>query len=126
MIFRYRNGNRLTTQLFKGCDPCNQEALLRYFFGANCMKVAELVEFFAWITNGLGAYDVFEMDRKNHLTDPAYINMSIDDSPLVNIWKRNTNVIFFFLLSTGLQQSLIERYNNDCVNRYNEMIGRSV
>lgn len=114
MIIRFRNENRIATNLFKGCDPGNQQMVLRFYFGPLCHDLGNLIEFFAWISNSLGAYGIHEMDPEKQQTN-------IDDSRLVNLWRKNSNIKFYFLLSLDLQIAFINKYNHECVDRYNSM-----
>src|SRR5436190_22915826 len=65
MIFRYRNGNKLSTRLYQGLDPCNKTRIL-YNYGLYYEDAHELMEFLAWIANGLGIYDILKLEDKDY------------------------------------------------------------
>lgn len=111
MIFRYRNGNNLATRLFQGCDPCNKRRLLNNF-NMIYENTHELIEFFAWISNGLGVYNILEFEKEE---------ISENHMDYVKEWRKN-DIEFFFLLSSKVQNQLIQRYNKECIDEYNKML----
>ena len=116
MIFRYRHCSHSAPAFFRQIDPGNQMRMLAYFllFGHN---VRELIEFFAWIANGLGAYDIVMLEF-NDFSDELH-----QQSTYIPKWKKN-QITFFFELPEGIQASLLARYNKECVDAYNEIIDK--
>ncbi len=101
-------------------NPCNQQLLLRYFFGGDSQKMSETIEFFAYISNTLGIYDIVDLERE--YVNEKQKNICIENSIWANIWKQYPDVVFFFLLPTSTQQNLINKYNKKCVDYYNDII----
>lgn len=112
MIFRYRNGYNLATNLYQGCDPCNKRKLL-YHFDMLYDNIYEIIDFFAWISHGLGPYHIKELK-------PADEN----DNYLLK-WKAN-NIEFYFSLSDDLQIKLVNKFNKTCIDKYNDYIKKSM
>lgn len=109
MIFRYRNGGNLATRLYQGLDPGNRNRLLLnynlYYSDNN-----ELMEFLAWIANGLGIIDIINLEGISY-------NDKLN-SQYIPKWRQN-EIKFFFDLDVIKQQLLIDRYNKDCVDQFN-------
>jgi hypothetical protein len=114
MIFRYRQCEYSAPGFFRQIDVFNQQRMLDYFSLIE-IDACELVEFFAWIKNGLGSYDLTVLEFNE------FTNELCQRSNYVQKWKAN-QVTFFFDLSDQLKLSLIYRYNKECVDAYNEMI----
>ena len=114
MIFRLRNCERSGPRFFRQIDPCNQRVMLDYFslFSREC---SEILEFFAWIANGLGSYNITMLEFND------YNEELIEKSNYVKLWKEN-QIDFFFELPDLLKNKLIDQYNKDCVDSYNEMM----
>ncbi|MCJ7637199.1 MAG: hypothetical protein MUO21_06880, partial [Nitrososphaeraceae archaeon] len=78
-------------------------------------NVRELIEFFAWIANGLGAYDIVMLEF-NDFSDELH-----QKSTYIPKWRKN-QITFFFELPVTIQASLLARYNEECVDAYNEIV----
>ena len=134
MIFRFRNCNNSAVRFFHQIDPCNQGIVLRRFglIFNNMTEVSELcntknpielllrgtgelVEFFSWIANGLGSYNITMLEFNDFNEELC------QKSSFVKSWSKN-QVEFFFGLSEQKQQELIDQYNKECVDSYNELI----
>jgi len=79
------------------------------------IDASELIEFFAWIANGLGSYDITVLEF-NDFNDEL-----CQRSTYVQKWSAN-QVTFFFDLSEKVKLDLINRYNKECVDAYNDML----
>jgi hypothetical protein len=114
MILRYRNGGHLTTRLFTGCDPNNQNLLLLYF-NMKYNECHNMIDFFVWISESLSILDVLEFEGL------IYSNKNIEQSKYIKSWKKN-NIRFFYSLPHEDKQKLIRRYNIECVENYNRYL----
>ena len=114
MIFRFINCDMSVPQFFHQIDICNQGSML-YYFKFFAYDSRELVEFFAWIANGLGAYNIclLQFDK--------YDEELCQNSSFVKLWKEN-QITFFFGLNEKKQNDLIDQYNKEEVDAYNKMI----
>lgn len=112
MIFRYRNSDKLASKFFRGCDPYNQMILLRKFHMYHENK--DLIDFFSWISTSLGVYDIVQLEGLE------FNDENLDESKYVKSWKKN-DIEFFFSLSEDNKNYLIEKFNTECVDKYNEM-----
>lgn len=104
MIFRLRNELNSSCNFYKGCDPHNQTILLN-FFNMNRYEGNNIIEFFAWITNWLNKFEV------KKLTDKMEI---------IQLWINKNSILFFFSLEENKQKHLIEKYNKECIDVYNQ------
>lgn len=107
MIFRFRNGSNLAVILYQGCDPSNKRRIL-YTYNMFYEEVSDLMEFFAWIANGLGIHHINIIAQNDG-----------DDFDYVTKWKEN-NIEFFFSLTDSEQNKLINQFNKECVDAYND------
>lgn len=109
MIWRFRNCKNNPCVFFIQIDPSNQNYLIQKYFGysSRYYNNKQLLEFFAWIKNMLGEYDLRDLDKSGQL---------------INLWKNNNEIDFFFMANILVQNNLISRYNRECVDRYNEII----
>ena len=113
MIFRFRNCNKSAPAFFRQIDPGNQQRMLWFFilFG---LRDNEIIEFFAWIANGLGVYNITKLEFDD------YNEQLVTQSTLVPKWREN-QITFFFDLDEDKKANLIKEYNKDCVDKYNEI-----
>ena len=93
----------------KDCDPGNQQKLLGYY-SISSKREKELIEFFAWIKNGLCIIDL------KNLEDP-----DVSPDNLCELIQQN-EIIFFYGISDSSKQRLINKYNKEHVDRYNSFI----
>lgn len=123
MIFRFRNCQLSAPRFYHQIDPGNQRVMLLHFckdelieltLQLTCTKDNEIMEFLAWLANGLGIYDIVIIEFDN------YNNELSDKSTFVKLWQKN-QVEFFFGLTQDKQISLVKRYNKECVDSYNEL-----
>lgn len=122
MIFRFRQYDRSASRLANTIDLNNKTRLL---FRYRLEGQAEIIEFLAWIKNGLGIYDLYTLAQPD-LEEPESSGEEYDldhfrDSPFHQIWKIN-EIRWFFDLPIKAQNQLIERYNTECVDAYNRRI----
>jgi len=113
MIFRYSNCKFSAPSFFRQIDPFNQQRMLDYFSFVE-IDASELIEFFAWIANGLGSYDITVLEF-NDFNDEL-----CQKSTYVQKWQDN-QVTFFCDLPEQVKLDLINRYNKECVDAYNDM-----
>lgn len=99
MIFRFRNGSNKATSLFKGCDPFNQALLLEFF--ELSPKNIKIIEFFAWISYGLGKYEIANLS-----------DTYSEEITFIKKWEKN-DIDFFFSLPIEKQTNLVNRYNKE-------------
>lgn len=114
MIFRYWNAKKSPSRLATQIDSGNRQRMLTYF-GIFDLNENDLVEFFAWLKNGLGVYDLYELHGGLPSTD------AVKDTVLFKLWNIN-EIVFFFGINKTLQTILMTRYNKECVDSYNAMI----
>jgi hypothetical protein len=103
MIFTYRNEGNSATGLWNCCNHSNKKLLLFYFDLVD-ESDQQLMEFFSWIATKFFHYQSHELE-----------------SPNMHLWKQN-NIEFYFSLSMHDQNTLIEKYNRDCVTQYNKLL----
>lgn len=114
MIFRFRQCEQSPFRFCNQIDPVNQSRMMSYYqiyddYGN------QLINFFAWLKNGLGVYDLFELDGTlDQIKD-------VDKSQLYQLWKIN-EIKFFFGIDEQKRCLLIDRYNADCIDNYNRYI----
>ena len=136
MIFRYRNCQHSAPRFVHQLTPGNQNQVLHYFdLTMDISQLAEyilnkegpfhslysrdLIEFFAWIANGLGSYDIVMLEF-NDFNDEL-----LENSSFVNNWTSN-QIEFFFELGLEQQERLLTRYNRECVDSYNDLISNKI
>lgn len=117
MIFRFRQCSLSAPRFFQQIDPGNQQVMLCHFVHnyVTIKELQELMEFMAWISNGLGIYDVTRLEFNE------YSEELVQQSTFVKLWQAN-QVTFFFGLSEEKKLELLKRYNIDCVDSYNQLI----
>lgn len=114
MIFRFRQCVQSPFRFCNQIDPNNQYRMMFYYQIYDDFK-NQLINFFAWLKNMLGVYDLFELDGTLDQID------EIDKSPIYQLWKVN-EIKFFFGIDEQKQLVLINRYNVDCIDKYNQYI----
>lgn len=114
MIFRFWQADHMASKFYRGLDPGNQNMLLNHF-NVSWKEFHQIIEFFAWISNGLAIFEINKMDC-NGAKD-------YKSSEYVQKWRKN-DVVFFFWIPENQQKDLIKRYNKECVDRFNDMIKR--
>jgi hypothetical protein len=144
LIFRFRQYDRSPSRFAHGIDPGKQQFILfRY------RLERDVVEFFAWLKNGLGIYDLYMLliASDGNASDQSGSKASIapgdgasdqpgseadgeqpdlehfGDSLFYQQWRTN-EVLWFFALGTETQEQLITRYNHECVDAYNQIVQR--
>lgn len=111
MIFRFRQCEQSPFRFCNQIDPGNQGRMLSYYHIYDDNE-KQLINFFSWLKNGIGQYDLYELDR-------TLTNLNeIDQSNLYQLWKIN-EIKFFFGIDRQKQLILINRYNVECIDRYN-------
>ena len=116
IIFRYLNADRMASKLYRGLDCGNQRKLLDHF-NMNWNEFHGIIEFFAWISNSLAVFEISQMEC------PEIKNYQ--KSQYVKKWKEN-DIHFFFDLPLDKQNHLIQRYNVECIDRFNEMMSDDI
>lgn len=117
MIFRLRNCGGSAAKFHRQVDPHNQYLLVNYFKLNDILdKNGQLLEFFAWIGNSLGLHDICLLEFN------AYSKELCKKSTYSTKWKANEIDFFFNVLPVEKQESLIVRYNKECVASYNTMV----
>lgn len=111
MIFRFRHAEMSPSKFIKQLDPVNQQRILSYLQ----IYDTQLVEFLAWLKNGIGIFDLHSMQTEVSSID------DVENTQLYKFWSKN-EIVFFFAIDKILQDTLITRYNKECVDTYNEMI----
>lgn len=107
MIFRYRNCNHSAPSFFRQIDPYNQRRMLAWFLLFE-IDASELIEFFAWIANGLGSYNITVLEFND------FSEELLQKSTYIQKWKNN-QVTFFLDLPEQIKLNLIDQYNKECV-----------
>ena len=124
MIFRFRNCRFSVPQFYHQIDPGNQRVMLLHYCKEELMQLTlqltctndnEIMEFVAWLANGLGSYDI-TMIEFDHFSQEL-----IEKSTFVKLWQKN-QVEFFFGLPEEKKLDLLKRYNKECIDSYNELI----
>jgi len=104
MIFRYRNGGNSAPMLYKGCDPCNQYLLGKYFglctSNSGQQNASDIIEFMAWLKSSA---------------------MICKDYVGINKWKVVNEIELYFMLTGEQQNNVIDMYNKKVIDGYNEM-----
>lgn len=98
MIWRFRNCEHSPSRFYHQIDPICRANFLRYF-NIHTENFDKLMEFTAWLKNGLGDYDI-----RNLASDEAVF------IELKKLWDIN-ELIFFFSIPLRLQKLLIKKYN---------------
>jgi hypothetical protein len=114
MIFRFRQCEQSPFRFCNQIDPVNQSRMMSYYQIYDDFN-RQLIDFFAWLKNGLGVYDLYELDGSLDSIE------EIEKSIIYQLWKVN-EIKFFFGISHSMQMSLINRYNKDCIDKYNQCI----
>jgi hypothetical protein len=114
IIFRLRQEG-CCTGMFRGLDLNNQSILLRYF-GLSFEDGHPLVEFLHWTRYSLGPYDICILEFG------SYSEELMKKCSYVEKWKNNEVLFFFFVLNDQQRAKLIENYNRDSVDKYNELV----
>ena len=99
MIFRFRQAGSAAT-FYNGLDPSTQQWLSMRCGIYDVKRGHEALLFFSWIGNGLGPSDI--------------------DAQAISLWRKN-EIRYFWSLDEARQQSLIDRYNIECIDRYNAL-----
>jgi len=114
MIFRFRQCEQSPFRFCNQIDPNNQGRVMSYYKIYDDFS-NQLINFFAWLKNGLGIYDLFELDGTlEQIKD-------IEKSQLYQLWKIN-EIKFFFGINGQKKNRLINRYNVECIDSYNRYI----
>lgn len=114
MIFRFRQCEQSPFRFCNQIDPVNQSRMM-FYFKIYDDNENQLINFFAWLKNGLGPYDLFELDGTlDQVKD-------IEKSQLYQLWKIN-EIKFFFGINEQKRNLLINRYNKECIDTYNRYI----
>jgi len=128
MYFRFKNTEttsvkRNSPMVYRQVDGGNKRLMISYYklpldSSGECM-----IEFFTWISCQLGSYDVSMLTmvalNSIHITTP---NQEMDQEYVAK-W-RESSIRFYFWLPKVVQKHLLERYNEECVKPYNEMVDR--
>lgn len=126
MIFRFLIASRSPSRLAKQIDPVNRQRFLEYF-NIYDYRGDELIEFMAWIINGLGSYDIINLiqftGKYDDIALEALLNFpdNLEETAEYKLWKTN-EIVFFFGMNEKIQNVLIDQYNKNCVDTYNKMI----
>jgi len=117
MIFRFRNCNNSPFAFIKQLDSVNQQIPLRYFkiYTDHDYELYELIEFFGWLKNYFNIYGILDL-----FSDTMTTISEARESEPYNLWLQN-EIIFFFGIDTNYQQKLINKYNVECVDSYNNL-----
>jgi len=99
MVHRYRNCGRRPAVFCIGIDIGNQHQFLSKQLGIRNRQVSVWVDFFAWLSNMIGAYQI----------EPHF----------VELW-RQLPLVYFYLSEPAQQQQFIDDYNEKEVKAYNE------
>ncbi len=118
MVHRYNNCEKKIAVFWNQIDPNNQSILLSYvgLHGRYASNEFVMTEFFAWISNILGMYDIVNLEGLPGIK-------TVDDhknSKYVIEWNKNPINFFYHILDERRQLILIERYNITCVRAYND------
>jgi len=111
IIFKLRKEG-CCTGLWRSLDPGNQEKVLNYYKMSRSDGYG-LLEFLHWIRYSVSPYDLCILEFG------AYNEELMNKSSFVEKWEKN-EILFFFTLTDEQKESLIKRYNEDCVDAYNE------
>ena len=107
MIFRFRQNHQQPACFYNNIDMCNQRLFLSYYdLSLMTDSIANGLNFLAWITNMISEYEMQQL---------------ISDIDLLQEWIKN-NISFFFSLEEKHQELLIDKYNIQCIDRYNQLI----
>jgi hypothetical protein len=129
MIFRFRGqAQKSPFCLCKQIDGGNQGRLLRYFgFKIYGFLGKRLIEFMAWIKNGLAGYSIDEIFSSERIScdetdvlpqDPLSIVLDYVSIDYVSIWHNNNEIQFFFLLDVSDRCKLIQYYTSHILKVY--------
>ena len=102
MIIRFQNNNNSPIRLHKQIDPGNQSILRAVY---NLYNEKDLLEFFGWMEDSLGAYHILKLENQN---------LDSDNSEYVKRW-RASSIKFFFWLDVKRQKNLIAEYNKNVI-----------
>ena len=126
MCRRYHNCKEIIAVFYHQVDPNNQRILLnkgQFKFNVNSrgknsiLEVShEIMEFFAWVSNSLGVYDVLT----DYLGEKYDINKSYSDHPRICVWK-NSPIKWVYSLPEDVILKLVGDYNKTCVESWNNM-----
>lgn len=98
MIFRLRNCEGSPSRFYHQIDYSNQDKFASYF-GIYGNEFHVIMEFMAWIKNGLGLCDLEEIGDTPEQIDEY-----------TKLWEKN-ELYFFFGVSDKWERELINRYN---------------
>ena len=130
MILRYQQqGQKHVSAFWQSCDPCKRRDLLskvclvdtpsndkfadfEFLSGILISDNDVLIEFFSWIVNMLGIYHIRELEEIDEDQESS--------SVYIPKWKEN-DIEFFFFLPPIKQQKLIDKFNEKCIDLFNEM-----
>lgn len=107
MVHRFRNCNDRIAVFYHQIDPSNQMLLRNRYCKSDGKSFHEMLEFFAWISNMIGEYEIKDMIEGN-------------PDVSVNLWKLQP-IKFFYKLDESQKNDLIERYNNEEIVAYNDL-----
>jgi len=113
MIFRFRQCEQSPFRFCNQIDPVNQDRMMSYYQIYDLFE-KQLINFFSWLKNGLGVYDLYELDGMKYNTNEL--------SQSAQLWKVN-EIKFFFGIDRQAQTVLINRYNKECIDKYNQYNG---
>ena len=100
-IIRYQTtSRRAAASLYNQLSPGYRNMLLNWY---RLYGLEYIVDFFVWIENSLGSYDISRLEG---------VFDNSDDSNYVKEWRENS-IQFFFSLNKETQMSLILRYYED-------------
>lgn len=114
MIFRFRQCEQSPFRFCNQIDPGNQSRMMSYYQIYDDNE-RQLINFFAWLKNGLGIYDLYKLDESSTSIE------EIEKSQIYQLWKVN-EIIFFSNINDNKKSLLVDRYNKDCIDKYNQYI----
>jgi hypothetical protein len=116
MMFRFRETRRCPARLYRQIDPGNRQRFLRHFgIPSYIPNTQSMMEFFAWIKDNLGGYDIVRLEG-------LYEIENCENSPMYKNWSRLMNEIqFYYSLTSEQKDILISRFNKEVVEPYNRM-----
>jgi hypothetical protein len=118
MLWRFRQNNGSPFAFCHSCDPSNMLRPLDYYNIYN-NRNKDLIEFFAWIKNGMGIIDFYDLFDANMTMKHDQIT---EIFPYKN-WKVN-EIVFFLNLTVPIQEKIIDKYNINCVDSYNRLYSK--
>lgn len=126
MIFRFVNCDLNTAVFYHQIDPNNQHLLRRFFGSIENYRTSSvmhgLIEFFAWISNSLGSYNIVELEGIEYKSGTNY--ELEENSKFVHQWRKNPVIFFFDVIDDVQKRTLIDRYNTQCVIPWNKHLDK--